>query len=197
MPSIFDTTHHRTISVIAVAALLAACGTGSAPSPSAPAPATPAPVLAPAPAPAPTPAAVPAPGSAAVTPPGMAPAPTATVTGPPPPSSARTALAYRRDAASHLYARNSERIYQGMLQPNLKAIGVIDVEIDRQGQVSAVQWRRAPTHAPDVMAEIVRTIRAAAPFPIPARMGKVTYTDIWLWDKSGKFQLDTLTEGQL
>jgi periplasmic protein TonB len=25
----------------------------------------------------------------------------------------------------------------------------------------------------------------------------VTYTDIWLWDKSGKFQLDTLTEGQL
>jgi len=27
-------------------------------------------------------------------------------------------------------------------------------------------------------------------------MGKVTYTDTWLWDKSGHFQLDTLTEGQ-
>jgi len=25
----------------------------------------------------------------------------------------------------------------------------------------------------------------------------VTYTDTWLWDKSGNFQLDTLTEGQL
>jgi protein TonB len=25
----------------------------------------------------------------------------------------------------------------------------------------------------------------------------VTYTDTWLWDKSGRFQLDTLTEGQL
>jgi hypothetical protein len=24
----------------------------------------------------------------------------------------------------------------------------------------------------------------------------VTYTDVWLWHKSGKFQLDTLTEGQ-
>jgi hypothetical protein len=28
------------------------------------------------------------------------------------------------------------------------------------------------------------------------RLGKVTYTDTWLWDKSGHFQLDTLTEGQ-
>ena len=41
-----------------------------------------------------------------------------------------------------------------------------------------------------------RTVRAAAPFPAPTRMGKVTYTDTWLWDKSGHFQLDTLTEGQ-
>jgi len=40
-------------------------------------------------------------------------------------------------------------------------------------------------------------VRAAAPFPVPARMGKVTYTETWLWDKSGHFQLDTLTEGQL
>ena len=41
-----------------------------------------------------------------------------------------------------------------------------------------------------------RTVRAAAPFPAPARMGRVTYTDTWLWDRSGRFQLDTLTEGQ-
>ena len=112
-------------------------------------------------------------------------------------SNATTPLAYRRDAAGHLYASNSERIYKGMLQPLLYAIGVLDVDIDRNGQVTAISWRRAPTHAPEVMDEIVRTVRAAAPYPVPARMGKVTYTDIWLWDKSGKFQLDTLTEGQL
>ena len=47
------------------------------------------------------------------------------------------------------------------------------------------------------MAEIVCTVRVAAPFSAPARLGKVIYTDVWLWDKSGKFQLDTLTEGQL
>ena len=112
-------------------------------------------------------------------------------------SNATTPLAYRRDAASHLYAKNADRIYKGMLQPLLYAIGVLDVEIDRTGQVTAVNWRRAPSHAPEVMEEIVRTVRSAAPYPVPARMGRVTYTDVWLWDKSGKFQLDTLTEGQL
>ncbi len=56
---------------------------------------------------------------------------------------------------------------------------------------------RAPHHAPEVIKEIERTVRAAAPFPVPQRMGRVTYTDTWLWHKSGQFQLDTLTEGQL
>ena len=84
-----------------------------------------------------------------------------------------------------------------MLQPNLHAVGVLDIDLDRLGQITTITWRRAPSHVPEVMAEIVRTVRAAAPFPVPARMGRVTYTDIWLWDKSGKFQLDTLTEGQL
>jgi len=41
-------------------------------------------------------------------------------------------------------------------------------------------------------------IRRAAPFPPPVRMpgGSVRYLDIWLVDKSGLFQVDTLTEGQ-
>lgn len=169
------------------AVLLAAC---SSPPPAAPAPPAPA---------APQPPAPPAAG--ATTP---APAPPPPVAGTPTPPAVRTvsaatnARAYRRDAAGHLYAQNAERIYKGMLQPNLYAVGVLDVDIDRQGHVTAVTWRRAPSHAPEVMAEIVRTVRAAAPYPLPSRMGgKVTYTDIWLWDKSGKFQLDTLTEGQL
>ncbi len=182
--------NHRTLlplACVAAALVLVACGTRRAPPPA------PAPVPAPAPAPSTTAPAPAAPPSAVARPP-------ATTT-PPFPSSlvshALTPLAYRRDAANHLYAANAARIYKGMLQPQLYAIGVLDVDIDRQGQITAIHWRRAPSHAPEVMAEIVRTVRAAAPFPAPARMGKVTYTDIWLWDKSGKFQLDTLTEGQL
>ncbi|WP_159911037.1 hypothetical protein [Pantoea sp. 18069] len=116
--------------------------------------------------------------------------------GAPASSGAATPRAYRQDAAKHLYARNAQRIYAGPLPPMLYAIGVLEVDIDRNGRVQRLSWMRAPRHAPEVIAEIERTVRSAAPYPVPARMGKVTYTDTWLWDKSGQFQLDTLTEGQ-
>lgn len=102
---------------------------------------------------------------------------------------------YRKQAAQHLYERNSGRIYQGMLPPMLYAIGVLQVQLDGQGRVKNLHWMRKPGHAPEVVAEIERAVRSAAPFPAPGR--SVTYTDTWLWDKSGRFQLDTLTEGQL
>lgn len=111
-------------------------------------------------------------------------------------SNAPTPRAYRADAASHIYGLNQERIFKGRLPPLLYAIGVLQVEVDGRGQVQKLNWMRAPNHAPEVVAEIERTVRAAAPFPVPARMGKVVYTDTWLWHKSGRFQLDTLTEGQ-
>lgn len=79
----------------------------------------------------------------------------------------------------------------------LYAVGVLQVDISGRGQVLRLRWMRAPTQAPEVIAEIERTVRRAAPFPVPRRLGHVTYTDVWLWDKSGRFQLDTLTEGQL
>lgn len=122
---------------------------------------------------------------------------TTTPNAPPSPTNARTPREYRRFAASHLYAKNSHRIFEGKLPPMLYAIGVLQVDINKQGAVMALHWMRAPKHAPEVMAEIERTVRQAAPYPAPAIMGRVTYTDTWLWDQSGKFQLDTLTEGQL
>jgi periplasmic protein TonB len=153
-----------------VAAVLAGCSSTPLP-PAAPVARVPAPVEAAAPG-----RATPAPGNM---------------------SAATSPRAYRQDAAQHLYARNPERIYKGKLPPLLYAIGVLQVEVDGRGQVASMHWMRAPSHAPEVVAEIERTVRAAAPFPVPARMGHVVYTDTWLWHKSGRFQLDTLTEGQL
>lgn len=157
----------RTALPAAVAALAAAC---SSPPP--------APVVRPAP----------------VQPPIAQPAP------PPAPaqlSNAATPRAYRADAAAHIYEMNRGRIYKGKMPPLLYAIGVLQVDVDARGNVRSISWMRAPRHAPEVIAEIERTVRAAAPFPVPARMGHVVYTDTWLWHKSGRFQLDTLTEGQL
>jgi hypothetical protein len=111
-------------------------------------------------------------------------------------SLATTARAYRQSGASHLYGLNADRIYKGRMPPLLYAVGVLNVEINQAGVVTRLDWMRAPRHAPEVIAEIERMIQRASPFPAPTRLGKVVYTDTWLWHKSGKFQLDTLTEGQ-
>jgi protein TonB len=135
-------------------------------------------------------------------PPAPAPAAAPVTVAPPTPflgetSTARTARDYRRDAAAHLYALNQSRIYPGKMPPLLYAVGVLQVQIDGHGNVVSTNWMRAPTQAPEVMADIERSVRQAAPYPAPVLMGSVTYTDTWLWHKSGRFQLDTLTEGQM
>jgi hypothetical protein len=137
-------------------------------------------------------------------PPPPPPTPVAAPPEPPPPevlpekvSQAQTAVAYRNDAASHLYSQNLAHIYSGKMPPLLYAIAVLDVDIDRRGDVISIHWTRKPSQAPEVVAEIERMVHQASPFPAPIRLGRVTYTDVWLWHKSGRFQLDTLTEGQL
>ncbi|MDP2092579.1 MAG: hypothetical protein Q8K50_01620 [Hydrogenophaga sp.] len=160
---------------ILTATLLAACAT---PLPPAPPPPPPPPAPAPAPPPPPPPPPV-----------VEVPAPTLI-------SHATTPKDYRQDGARHIYKHNGHRIHKGQLPPLMHAVGVLQVDLDDRGNVRNLNWMRAPSHVPDVMREIERTVRAAAPFPAPVRMGPVTYTDVWLWDKSGNFQLDTLTEGQ-
>ena len=169
--------------VAALAALLPGCA--SAPKP------TPAPAPAPAPVPAPAPLIVlpPAPIAPPAAPVAVEPAPRAV-------STATTPRAYRQYGAKHVYGLNSERIYKGRMPPMLYAVAVLNVELDPLGNVTGLDWMRAPRHAPEVMREIERTIRQASPFPAPVRMGRVVYTDTWLWHASGRFQLDTLTEGQ-
>ncbi len=111
-------------------------------------------------------------------------------------SAATTSRGYRKDAAAHIYGLHTHRVYQGQLPPLLYAVGVLSVEIDQKGRVTQLEWLRAPRHAPSVVAEIEQIVRQASPFPMPSRLGKVTYTETWLWNKNGQFQLDTLTEGQ-
>jgi len=158
------------------AAMLAACATPPPPSapvtPSEPPPVPLAPAMPPVAAPATEPVA-----------PGV------------PVSYATTPMAYRQDGARHIYAQNDDRIFKGKLPPLLQGVGVMQLDIDHRGQVVSMNWLRPPSH-PGARTEIERTARAAAPYPVPKRLGRVTYTDTWLWDQSGQFQLDTLTEGQ-
>ena len=123
----------------------------------------------------------------------------AVATAPPPAakaSEAADAKGYRVDGARHLYGVYADRIYQGKLPPLIHAVVVIEVELDAQGRVLNMQFIRVPSHAPDVAQTVRELIQRASPLPAPVRMGGVKFVEVWLVDKSGRFQLDTLTEGQ-
>ena len=152
---------------LCAAALLAACASPVTAPPAAP--------------PAAEPLALPAP-SAELPPPSLV-------------SKADNPRAYRQDGARHIYGKNAHRIFKGKMPPLLQGVGTMQLELDGRGQIIAFNWMRPPSH-PDAKAEIERTVRDAEPYPAPVRMGRVVYTDTWLWDKSGHFQLDTLTDGQ-
>lgn len=123
--------------------------------------------------------------------------PVPATTAPPRESAAEIEKEYRIDGARHLYAAYPSRIFKGKLPPLVYSVMVVETEIDAAGQVLGVQVVRRPA-APEVQPWVISMIQRAAPFPAPAKMpeGRVRYLDIWLVDKSGRFQIDTLTEGQ-
>jgi periplasmic protein TonB len=113
-------------------------------------------------------------------------------------SSADTPAAYKKDAAKHLYAAYAKHVQKGKMPPLLYGVAIIETEIDAQGVVQDVRVVRQPAAA-EVTPWAVEMIKQAGPFPAPAKVaagGTVKYTDIWLVAKNGRFQLDTLTEGQ-
>lgn len=102
---------------------------------------------------------------------------------------------YRVEAARHVYAAYPARIYKGRLPPLLYSVMVVETEIDAMGQVANVHVVRKPA-ADEVAPWVVAMIKRAAPYPAPTRLGFARFTEIWLVDKSGRFQVDALTEGQ-
>jgi periplasmic protein TonB len=110
-------------------------------------------------------------------------------------SAAATAKDYKKDGAKHLYAAYAKQVQKGKMPPLLYGVAIIETTIGPQGEVQDVRVVRQPAAA-EVTPWAVDMIKAAAPFPAPAKLGSVTYTDIWLVAKNGRFQLDTLTEGQ-
>ena len=112
-------------------------------------------------------------------------------------SAAADPRAYRMDAARHIYASYSSRIYKGRLPPLIHGVVVVETTVDTSGQPRSVKLVRGPSHAPDVSVAVMEMIKRAGPLPAPTRFaGPVSFIEIWLVHKDGRFQLDALTEGQ-
>jgi periplasmic protein TonB len=104
--------------------------------------------------------------------------------------------AYRKVGAAHIYQTYPKRIYKGKIPPLVYAVVVTETDVDSSGRVTGVYFSRTPSHAPEVSGMIAELIKAASPLPSPGALGAHTYVETWLWDKSGQFQLDSLTLGQ-
>jgi len=111
-------------------------------------------------------------------------------------SEAQNDQEYRRDAARRVYQSFPQHIHQGKLPPLMYAIAITETDVDADGKVLDVRLTREPAAAKEVGPWVVALLRRIGQFPAPTRLGRSTYKEIWLVDKSGKFQVDTLTEGQ-
>ena len=115
---------------------------------------------------------------------------------PPKASNAANADDYRKDAARHLYDAYPARVLKGLVPANVYAVMVTETEVDVHGKVLAVRVLRKPAQAHEVTPWVVSLIRRASPLPPPLRLKRVRYVETWLVDRSGQFQVRTLTEGQ-
>jgi periplasmic protein TonB len=113
------------------------------------------------------------------------------------PSMAVSEQDYRKDAARHLYDLYPAQVLKGKVRANVYAIMVTETRVDAQGKVLAVRVLRGPAEAHEVTPWVVALIRKASPLPAPLQLKRARYVETWLVDRSGQFQVRTLTEGQL
>ena len=151
-------------------------------------------------APPPVPAPAPPPAPVVDTPPEIiepAPAPPPRAVGPVAKlAPADPALeAWKRSAAERIHAANKAQLFEGKPHHLLRAVIVLEVTVDSDGRVVRSRVLRSPKSKPlDDMA--LASLRKAAPLPPPPkgllRRGNLVYSETWLVQNDGRFQLRTL-----
>ena len=165
------------LSSVALVSLLSACG-------------------APAPTPPATPPVVSSPGTSA-TPTTTAPAPAATGTG----TAVRLAPrdpaleAWKRAAAMGIHQANQKQLFDGRPHHLLQAVIVVEATVDRSGNVVGSRVTRSPKiKSLDQMA--LASLKAASPLPAPPSTllvrGNLVFSETWLVQNDGRFQVRTL-----
>jgi protein TonB len=158
-----------------VAVVLAGCGS----TPPASAPAAPAPIVSPAPV-------VIAPS----------PAPAESTSGPRLASRDPALEQWKRQAAERIHAANTKQLFEGRPHHLLQGVIVVDVTVDRHGQVTRSKIVRSPGIA-RLNNMVQASLKSASPLPAPpaalVKTGAMTYSETWLFTNDSKWRLRTLT----
>jgi protein TonB len=115
----------------------------------------------------------------------------------PPPT--RTLDAYKADVARHVMQRNPERVFEGELPPMLPAVVVLNITVDRAGQLADVQVQRSRDQGASEVA--LASLRRSGPLPPPDGLGPahadlMTFSETFLFGERYRFQLRTLAGPQ-
>jgi len=164
-----------TLSSVALAGLLAACG-------------------APSPTPTASPPAASGPATSATP---VAPAPAERGSG----ATARLAPrdpaleAWKRAAAVRIHQANQKQLFEGRPHHLLQAVIVVEATVDRTGTVVGSRVTRSPKiKSLDQMA--LASLKAASPLPAPPPTllvrGNLVFSETWLVQNDGRFQVRTL-----
>ena len=169
--------HATLASVIALAA-----GCGSTPPASSPAASTPAAVYGPSAAPS-------------------VPAATPPTTGAGPRLAARDPALeqWKRLAAERIHTANSKQLFEGRPHHLLQGVIVVDVTVDKTGQVTRSRIVRSPGIA-RLNDMVQASLKSASPLPAPpaalVKTGALTYSETWLFTDDSKWRVRTLTVPQ-
>lgn len=104
--------------------------------------------------------------------------------------------AWKRSAAERIHDANRSKLYAGRPHHLLQAVIVVEATVDGRGNVVSSKIMRSPKIKPlDDMA--LASLKAASPLPPPpAKLlvrGNLVYTETWLVQNDGKFQIRTLS----
>lgn len=115
-------------------------------------------------------------------------------------ASSRTLDAYKADVARHVMQRNPERIFEGALPPMLPAVVVVNITVDRTGQLYDAQVQRSRDHRASEVA--LASLHRSGPLPRSDGLGPphgdlVTFSETFLFGERYRFQLRTLAGPQL
>jgi len=105
---------------------------------------------------------------------------------------------YKVQVARHVVEHNPGHTYTGTLPPLLPAIVVLEITVDRDGQLADVTVQRS--RDPDASQVALAAMRSSTPLPRPHQLaqstGKLTFSETFLFADRERYQLRSLAGPQ-
>lgn len=102
---------------------------------------------------------------------------------------------YKRAAAERIHEANRSLLFDGRPHHLLQAVIVVELTVDKQGNVARSKIVRSPGIA-TLNNVALSSLKSASPLPAPptalVAKGPLTYSETWLFNNQSRFQLRTL-----